>query len=81
MKIFDWFLFIVLCIIWGSSFILMKEGMLALTPYQVAAIRIFCAGIILLPFSVKALKQLPAKKIPVIILAGLMGSFFPAFLF
>ena len=81
MKIFDWFLFIALCIIWGSSFILMKEGMLALTPYQVAAIRIFCAGIILLPFSFAALKKLPTKTIPVIILAGLMGSFFPAFLF
>ena len=81
MKIFDWFLFVSLCIIWGSSFILMKEGMLALTPYQVAAIRIFCAGIILLPFSFSALKKLPAKTIPVIIIAGLLGSFFPAFLF
>ena len=81
MKLFDWVLFIVLSVIWGSSFILMKEGMLALSPYQVAAVRIFCAGIVLLPFSIKALKQLPAGKMPVIVFAGLLGSFFPAFLF
>ena len=81
MKFINLFLFVALSIIWGSSFILMKEGMMALTPYQVAAIRIFCAGIVLLPFAIKALRQLPRQKIPVIILAGLLGSFFPAFLF
>ena len=81
MKFINLFLFVALSIIWGSSFILMKEGLMALTPYQVAAIRIFCAGIVLLPFAVKALRELPSRKIPVIILAGLLGSFFPAFLF
>lgn len=81
MKLFDWILFVVLSLIWGSSFVLMKEGMLALTPYQVAAVRIFCAGIVLLPFTIKAIKQLPPGKMPVIVLAGLMGSFFPSFLF
>ncbi len=81
MKLINWILFTALSLIWGSSFILMKEGMRTLTPYQVGAIRIFCAGIVLLPFSVKALRQLPSGKMPVIIFAGLLGSFFPAFLF
>ena len=81
MKIINWVLFLSLCLIWGSSFILMKEGMLVLTPYQVAAIRIFSAGIVLLPFASKALRQVPKDKLLIVIVSGLLGSFFPAFLF
>ena len=76
-----WILFIILCIIWGSSFVLMKIGMEKLSPYQVASMRIASAGIVLLPFSVKAFKLTPGNKIPLIILSGLLGSFFPAFLY
>ncbi len=76
-----WLLFIVLTIIWGSSFILMKIGMQSLTPYQVATIRILSACIVLLPFAWKAFKNVDKKKIPNIILSGLLGSFFPAYLY
>jgi drug/metabolite transporter (DMT)-like permease len=34
-----------------------------------------------MPFAIFHLRKLPAAKIPVIILSGLMGNFFPAFLF
>ncbi|MBI1692485.1 MAG: hypothetical protein FYV88_2080, partial [Bacteroidetes bacterium] len=34
-----WILFTALCIIWGSSFFLMKVGMRELSAYQVASIR------------------------------------------
>lgn len=76
-----WVLFILLCIIWGSSFVLMKIGMETLSPYQVASIRIASAGIVLLPFSVKAFKQTSFKQVPLILLSGLLGSFFPAYLY
>ncbi len=76
-----WLLFIVLTIIWGSSFILMKIGMQSLSPYQVATIRIVSAGIVLLPFAWKAFKNVDKKKIPNIILSGLLGSFFPAYFY
>ena len=88
-KVINWVLFIVLCLIWGSSFELMKLGMFenhdlskpVLTPYQVAAIRILCAGLIMLPFAIKAFKTLPQNVLLYIVLSGLIGSFFPAFLF
>jgi len=80
-KIINWGIFIVLSIIWGSSFILMKEGMRVLTPYQVASIRILSAGLILTPFALKALKQVPQNKWLLVILSGLLGNFFPAYLF
>jgi len=77
----SWLLFSLLSIIWGSSFILMKIGLQALGPYQVATIRILSAGLALLPFALKARKQVPKEKLGYIILSGVMGSFFPAYLF
>lgn len=70
-----------LSLIWGSSFILMKAGMNTLTPYHVASIRILSAGLVLIPFARKALRQIPKNKLVLVILSGLLGSFFPAYLF
>ena len=52
-----------------------------LTPYQVAAIRMLASGLIMLPFAYKALKQVPKDLLKFAVLSGLLGSFFPAFLF
>ena len=77
----DWFLFVALSVIWGSSFILMKMGMKSLSPYQVASIRILSAGVVLLPFAPKSFRDVPAGKMPLVLLSGLLGTFFPAYLF
>ncbi|SFD27984.1 EamA-like transporter family protein [Chitinophaga sp. CF118] len=76
-----WLIFLLLSLTWGSSFILMKIGMVGLTPYQVASLRLFSAGLTLLPFFINAIKQIPRKKIPIIILSGILGNLIPAFLF
>lgn len=60
---------------------LMKVGMETLSPYQVAAIRMVSAGVVLLPFTLKALKAIERSKLTIVLLSGLLGSFFPAFLF
>ena len=80
-KLINWGLFTILSLIWGSSFILMKAGMNKLTPYDVASIRILSAGLVLIPFARKALLQVPRNKLTLVILSGLLGSFFPAYLF
>lgn len=80
-KLINWSLFTILSLIWGSSFILMKEGMKTLTPYHVASLRILSAGVVLIPFARKALAQIPKEKLLLVILSGLLGSFFPAYLF
>jgi len=80
-KLINWSLFTILSLIWGSSFILMKEGMKTLTPYHVASLRILSAGVVLIPFARKALLQVPREKLFLVILSGLLGSFFPAYLF
>jgi drug/metabolite transporter (DMT)-like permease len=85
-KLINWGIFIVLSVIWGSSFMLMKVGMkeggtYQLSPYQVASLRMIFAGLALLPFCYSALKQIPKNKLFVVVLSGLMGSFIPAYLF
>ncbi|MEN9598930.1 MAG: hypothetical protein RL596_1241 [Bacteroidota bacterium] len=80
-KLLNWLLFAALCIIWGSSFILMKGGMQVLSPYEVASIRLLSAGLVLLPFFWKAVQRIPSNKRGLVILSGFLGSFFPAYLF
>ena len=80
-RLVSWVLFVVLCIIWGSSFLLMLIGLESLSPWQVAAIRLLAAGLVLLPFAWRVARKIPREKVAYIILSGLLGSFFPAFLF
>ena len=80
-RLINWGLFILLCVVWGSSFRLMKEGNRFIDPYQVASLRIFSAGLVLAPFAFKAIRTIPRNKIFLAILSGLLGSFFPAYLF
>ena len=77
----NWIVFALLSIVWGSSFILMKEGLKAFTPYQVASLRMLSAGVILLPFAFKAFKLIPREKMGLVILSGVLGNFIPAYLF
>jgi drug/metabolite transporter (DMT)-like permease len=39
------------------------------------------AGLVLLPFAVKSFRNIPLTKLSWVIISGLLGSFFPAFLF
>ena len=80
-KLINWLLFIILSLIWGSSFLLMKIGLEELNPFEVATLRILSAGIVLTPFAYRAIKQIPFNKLANVVLSGLIGSFFPAFLF
>ena len=48
-----WVYLIILSIIWGSSFILMKKALLGLSPIQVGALRILFTAIFLILIGVK----------------------------
>ena len=77
----NWLVFALLSLVWGSSFILMKEGLKAFTPYQVASLRMLSAGLVLLSFAWKALKNIPRQKMGLVIFSGILGNFIPAYLF
>lgn len=80
-KLFDWLLFLVLCLVWGSSFILMKEGLKELSAYEVAAMRMLSGGVVLLPFALRSFKRMQRTDLGLLILSGMLGSFIPAILF
>ncbi|MGQ9845916.1 MAG: DMT family transporter [Bacteroidales bacterium] len=70
-----------LSFIWGSSFILMKKSLLLFSDLELGALRIFSAGIILLPFAIKRIKNINKQQLYYISLSGFLGSGIPAFLF
>jgi len=76
-----WVFLILLSLIWGSSFILMKRGLESFTAMQVGALRVSIAATTLLVFGFKHLRIISKKNIVQLFLAGLLGNFLPAFLF
>ena len=80
-KLISWGIFILLCVIWGSSFILMKAAKNELTWAQIASLRIFSAGIVMLPFAFFHFSSIPLKKMPLVILSAVCGNLLPAYLF
>ena len=83
-----WTLLILLSVIWGSSFILMKKAMYTSDGYdtfssnQVATMRILIASIVLLPFGIQAFKSIDFKKdLGSFSIVAICGNLAPAFLF
>lgn len=84
----SWLFLIILALIWGSSFILMKKGMydasggMIFTDSQVGALRMAIAGLVMLPFGLMNLKKITNwKQVIYLLIVGTCGNFFPAFLF
>jgi drug/metabolite transporter (DMT)-like permease len=80
-KFWNWSLLLILALIWGSSFILMKRGLEAFTSPQVAALRMFIAFLFIIPFSFRYVKKTESKNWYKFLAIGLCGNFIPAFLF
>lgn len=76
-----YFLLAILAIIWGSSYILMKRGLLAYTPQQIGALRIFTAGLVMLPFAWRSRAKVQRHHWQFLILTGLLGNAIPSILF
>ncbi len=79
--LFAWSVLIILALVWGSSFILIKRGLEVYAPGEVGALRILAAGVFLLPLSIPKLKNLGSRNWRLLFTIGLVGSFIPAFLF
>ncbi len=76
-----WMILIVLALIWGSSFILMKKALVHLSPVQVGALRMIFTGMTLIPLGYKGLSAVSKKQWFYIFLTALVGTFIPVFLF
>jgi drug/metabolite transporter (DMT)-like permease len=80
-KHLKWVLLTVLSLIWGSSFILIKKGLIGLTPIQLGSLRILFAGIFLLIIGFKSISKISFQQWKFIAITAFFGTFIPAYLF
>lgn len=80
-KQLKWIYLFVLSLIWGSSFILIKKGLIGLTALQLGSLRIIFASIFLLLIGFKSLVKIPKEKWKYIAMTSIFGTFLPAYLF
>lgn len=76
-----WLLLALLGLTWGSSYILIKKGLIAFNPQQVAGLRISLSALAFLPVFLLKLPQMDWSKWKELAMVGFAGSFIPAFLF
>jgi drug/metabolite transporter (DMT)-like permease len=76
-----WIFLTVLALIWGSSFILIKKGLVGLSPMQLGSLRIIFSAIFLIIIGFKSVTEIKQHQWKYIALTSLFGTFIPAFLF
>ena len=76
-----WVYLILLSVIWGSSYILIKKTLIGVSPLQLGSLRVIFTTMVLFILGFSSLKKIPKDKWKWIILTGYIGSFFPSFFF
>lgn len=71
----------ILALVWGSSFILIKRGLLGLTPFQLGSLRIVFAALFLLIIGYRSIKEIQLRHWKYLALTALFGTFLPVYLF
>ena len=80
-RYWQWILLIFLAFIWGTSFILMKKGLVSFTNLQVGAMRIFFSFIFFIPLIFLNLRKVNRHNIRSLLIVGIVGNGIPAVLF
>ena len=76
-----WIYIIILSVTWGSSFILLKYALIAFTPGQVAASRMFFAALTLLPYALYQVSRIPREKWGALIIFAIVTNIFTTFFY
>ena len=76
-----WIYLFLLSGIWGSSYILIKKGLIGLSPIQLACFRIVITSFILVFFGLRHVSNLSRDQWKWLSVTGFFGTFFPTFLF
>lgn len=76
-----WLYLFILSLIWGTSYILIKKGLVGLTPLQLGAFRIIFTTIFLFLIGFRSLFRITKAQWGWVALSALLGTFLPVFLF
>ena len=76
-----WSYLLILSLVWGSSFILMKKALIGFSALDMGALRVLISALFLFIIGFKSLKKVTATDWKWIIITAFLGTFFPIFLF
>lgn len=76
-----WGILLVLSLIWGSSYILIKKGLVYFSPMEVGCLRLSISFLAFLPFLSHHLKKVKNTQLFTLFLVGLTGAALPSILF
>ena len=76
-----WVILVSLALVWGFSFLFIKRGLIAYSPFEVSAIRMSVAFIAFLPFAIVKFKKILMRDIWKFAIVGYFSSGIPSVLF
>ena len=76
-----WSYLVILSLIWGTSYILIKKSLEGFSPIQLGAVRIVLATIFLFIVGFRSMRNITRKQWKWVFFSALAGSFFPIFLY
>lgn len=77
----DYATLVVLSLVWGTSYILIKKGLDVFSPAQVAAMRLGVSALALAPLAWHHLRKIQWTDVSLLIIVGITGTGLPSFLF
>ncbi len=80
-RLLAWLILIALALTWGSSFILIKRGLVYFSPIEVGSLRVVITFLLLLPFALRRIRRQDARSLFWLAASGITGNLIPAFLF
>ncbi|NQY28695.1 MAG: DMT family transporter [Flavobacteriaceae bacterium] len=80
-KKLKWIFLAILSVIWGSSFILIKKGLIGLDAYQLGSLRIIFTAVFLFLIGFKSFKKIEKRHYKPVVISALLGTFIPVYMF
>ena len=80
-NVLAWFLLLLLALIWGSSPIMIKKALVQLGPFEIGALILSLASLVLMPFLLKSLNEIKKKDYFILFISGIVGNVIPYFLY
>jgi len=77
----SWLALGVLTLVWGSSYLLIKKGLVGFDPFQVTTLRVGIAAVAFFPFFLLKRKQVRLQDWKYLAVVGMVGTGIPAMLF
>jgi drug/metabolite transporter (DMT)-like permease len=77
----SWIILVTLSLIWGSSYILIKKGLVVYSSTEVACLRLAISALCFLPFLLYQFRKVDWSRWPFLVIVGLTGTAIPAFMF